>query len=181
MKPIESLFASIPARENGLVNVIVDTPRGSGAKLKYDRERGCFRLSHILPAGHTFPFDFGSIPGTLADDGDALDVLLLIDAPTAPGCLVKARLIGVLTAKQSEKGKTMRNDRLVAVPVTEVNRPRIRRLDELATARIGEIEHFFYSYNLAHGRRFKPLARLGPRRAEEILDAAIRKSQREAP
>jgi len=181
MKPIEALFGSIPPRENGLVNVIVDTPRGSATKLKFDRDHGCFRLSHILPAGHTFPFDFGSIPGTLADDGDALDVLLLIDAPTAPGCLVSARLIGVLTARQTEKGKTVRNDRLVAVPVTEVNRPGIRRLDELDPARIDEIEHFFYSYNLAHGRRFKPLGRLGPRKAEQILDAAIRKNQREAP
>ena len=70
MKPIEALFASIP-------------PRGSGSKLKYDRRRGCFRLSHILPAGHAFPFDFGSIPGTLAQDGDALDVLLPMDAASS--------------------------------------------------------------------------------------------------
>jgi inorganic pyrophosphatase len=155
-------------------------PRGSGAKLKLDEKHGCFRLSHILPAGHRFPFDFGSIPGTRADDGDALDVLVLIDAPTYPGCLVTARLIGVLAAKQTEKGKTVRNDRLVAVPVTETNRPQIRRLDQLGKARVDEIEHFFYSYNLAHRRRFRSIGRLGPRKAEEILDAAIRKRQREA-
>src|SRR4030095_62474 len=107
MNPIEALLDSLPPREGVLVNVIIDTPRGSGSKLKLDRKHGCFRLSHILPAGHVFPFDFGSIPGTRADDGDALDVLVLVDAPTFPGCLVAARLIGVLTAKQTEKGRTL--------------------------------------------------------------------------
>jgi inorganic pyrophosphatase len=180
MNPIEALLESIPAREGALVNVIIDTPRGSGSKLKLDPKHGCFRLSHILPAGHVFPFDFGSIPGTLADDGDALDALVLIDAPTFPGCLVAARLIGALSAKQTEKGRTMRNDRLVAVPVTETNRPAIRRLEQLGPARLDEIEHFFYSYNLAHGRRFRPTGRLGPKKAQEILNAAIRRYQREA-
>lgn len=175
MKPIEALFDSIPPREGALVNVIVDTPRGSGAKLKLDRRHGCFRLSHLMPAGHVFPFDFGSIPGTLADDGDALDVLLLAESPTCTGCLVAARLIGALTATQTEKGRTLRNDRLVGVPVTQVNRPAIRRLDQLERARVDEIEHFFFSYNLAHGRRFRSTGRLGPRKAEEILNVAIRK------
>jgi inorganic pyrophosphatase len=179
MKATEALLQSIPPREGGLVNVIIDTPRGSGSKLKLDGKHGCLRLSHILPAGHVFPFDFGSIPGTLADDGDALDVLVLIDAPTCPGCLVAARLIGVLTAKQTEKGRTMRNDRLVAVPVTETNRPAIRRLDQLDKARVDEIEHFFYSYNLAHGRRFRPIGRQGPGKAQELLNAAIRKYERQ--
>lgn len=180
MNPIEALFAIAP-REGALVNVIVDTPRGSGAKLKFDRKHGCFRLSHVMPVGHAFPFDFGSIPGTLADDGDALDVLLLTDAPTCTGCLVSARLIGVLTAKQTEKARTLRNDRLVAVPVTESNRPAIRRLDQLEKSRVDEIEHFFYSYNLAHGRRFRATGRLGPSKANELLNAAIQKYQRRAP
>ena len=106
-----------------LINVVVDTPRGSRNKYKYDEKLGVFRLSRVLPAGMAFPYDFGSIPRTRADDGDALDILVLVDAPTFPGCLLNVQLLGVLRAKQREKGKTVRNDRLIAVAQTPVNKP----------------------------------------------------------
>jgi len=67
---------------SGLVNIIIDTPKGSRNKFKYDAEAKCFRLSRILPAGASFPHDFGCIPQTLAEDGDALDVLVLSEAPS---------------------------------------------------------------------------------------------------
>jgi inorganic pyrophosphatase len=82
-------------------------------------------------------------------------------------------LIGLIAAKQTEKGKTIRNDRLLAVPQTSVNKPRIRRLTELGAAQLGDIEHFFIAYNEVEGRRFKPFGRLGPAKAEELLDQAI--------
>ena len=83
---MQNLLSSLEPRDakTGLVRVIVDTPRGSHNKLKYDEELGCFKLSRILPVGHVFPYDFGSVPGTRAADGDALDVLVLLDAPTFP-------------------------------------------------------------------------------------------------
>ena len=83
-------------------------PRGSRNKYKVDEELGVLKLSRILPAGHSFPFDFGSIPGTRAEDGDALDVMVLAEEPSFPGCLLQVRLIGVLTGRQTEKGKTIR-------------------------------------------------------------------------
>src|SRR6185295_2604536 len=98
-------------RESGEINVIVDTPRGSGNKFKYDEEYQLFKLGGVLPAGAVFPFDFGFIPGTRGEDGDALDVLMLIDEPTFVGCLVAVRLIGVIEAEQIEQGETIRNDR----------------------------------------------------------------------
>src|SRR5438067_1699882 len=106
-------FARIPPRERdtGLVNVVIDTPRGSRNKFKIDEKLNCFKLGRILPLGFSFPYDFGSIPGTRAEDGDALDVLLLIDEPTFAGCLVTSRLIGVIAAKQTEDRRTIRNDR----------------------------------------------------------------------
>nr|MDQ3622507.1 inorganic diphosphatase [Verrucomicrobiota bacterium] len=94
------------------VNAIVDTPRGSQNKFKYDEESGLFMLGGAMPAGVVFPFEFGFIPSTAGGDGDPLDLLILMDAPTFVGCLVRARLIGVIEAEQTENGKTLRNDRL---------------------------------------------------------------------
>ena len=84
-------------------------------KYKLDDEKGVYRIAHILPSGMVFPFDFGSIPGTLADDGDPLDLLVLAEAGTFPGCLVTVRLIGGIQARQTQDGRTQRNDRLLGV------------------------------------------------------------------
>ena len=170
-----SLFETVPPRDpkTKLVNVIIDTPRGSRNKFKFDEELGCFKLSRILPAGHVFPYDFGSIPGTRGEDGDALDVLVVMDEPTFPGCLVTVRLIGVLAARQTEKGRSISNDRLVGVPQTPVNRAQARELAELGATCLGQIEHFFVSYNAAQARPFKVTGRLGATRAERMLTKAI--------
>jgi len=96
-----------------------------------------------------------------------------MDEPSFPGCLITVRLIGVIAARQTAKGRTERNDRLIGVPQTPVNTPRIRQLSELGNAHLDELEHFFVSYNQAQGRRFKPFGRLGPGKAEELLKAGI--------
>lgn len=173
-------FLEIPPRDpqSGLVNVVIDTPRGSRNKYKIDEKLGVFKLSRILPAGHSFPFDFGSIPGTREADGDALDAMVLMEAPSFPGCLLQVRLIGVLTGRQTEKGKTIRNDRLLAVPQTEVNQPAVRDMAHADPERIKQIEHFFVSYNLAHGRRFKPGQPQGVRAAELRLRQSIARFER---
>ena len=170
-----SLFGNIPPLDprTRLVNVIIDTPRGSRNKFKFDEKLGCFKLSRILPAGHVFPYDFGSIPGTRGEDGDALDVLVVMDEPAFPGCLITVRLIGVIVAAQTEKGRTISNDRLIGVPQTIVNKPTIRKLSDIGTTRLEQIEHFFVSYNAAQNRRFEPLRRLGAAQAERLLRRAI--------
>ena len=170
---------NIEARDpdSGLVRVIVDTPRGSRNKYKFDEQLGLFKLSRVLPAGMSFPFDFGSIPSTRAEDGDALDVLVLNEAPLVVGCLVLVHLIGVIRAKQTEGRKTIRNDRLIAVIETSVNKPVVRDLQELPKTQLQEIEHFFRSYNEAQGRRFVVTGRGGPRIAEQMLNRAMRAAQ----
>ena len=166
----------LPAREprSGLVNVVIDTPRGSANKFKYDERLGIFTMSRMLPPGMHFPYDFGSIPGTRAADGDPLDVLVLIDTPTFPGCLVTTRLIGVLRAQQREKRSLINNDRLIGVPETPVNKPEIRSIDELPEQTLAGIENFFVAYNRAQGREFRLRGRLGPRGAERLLREALR-------
>lgn len=166
---------SLPARAaRGLVHVIIDTPRGSGNKYKYDADYRIFKLSRILPLGMHFPYDFGSIPGTAAADGDALDVVLIAEHPSFVGCLMTVRLIGVLEAEQTEKRRTIRNDRLLAVAQTEVNTPNIREIHALPKTTLDHLEAFFVGYNRAHGRQFRPIGRRGPQAAERLLTAAIR-------
>jgi inorganic pyrophosphatase len=166
----------LPARDpgSGLVHVVVDTPRGSRNKFKYDEKLGLFRLSKVLPLGACFPYDFGFIPSTRAGDGDPVDVLVLADEPAFPGCLLPVRLLGVIRAEQTEKGKTVQNDRLLGVVETPYNPPMARSLDELPASRLDEIEHFFVSYNRAEGREFRPTGREGPEVAEELVEAGMR-------
>ena len=172
MKAVEAM--NIPAlTDDGLVRVLIDTAQGSCNKYKYDAELGLFKLSHVLPGGMHFPFDFGSIPGTAAADGDALDVVVLSQTPSFVGCLMTVRLIGVIEAEQTEKRRTIRNDRLLAVAQTPVNRPAVRQLRQLPKITLDELEQFFVNYNRAHGRQFKPLGRRGPRAAKRLLDVSV--------
>jgi inorganic pyrophosphatase len=173
-------YDRVPPRspDGSCVHVIVDTPAGSANKYKFDEEMGLFRVSRVLPSGLVFPYDFGSVPGTRAADGDALDVLVLGLPPTFPGCLITARLIGVLRARQSEGGKTVRNDRLIGVGQTPVNTASVRRLQDLREQQLTDIEHFFKSYNEAQGRSFKITGRGDRRSANAALERAIRTYQR---
>jgi len=135
---------------------------------------GGARVSRLLPTGMHFPYDFGSIPGTRSEDGDPLDVLVLNDAPTFPGCLLTVRLIGVLRAEQREARKWIRNDRLLGVPQTPVNEPQTRRLQEVPEEILAGIEQFFGAYNRAQGREFRLKGRGGPAEAERLLRRAER-------
>lgn len=166
--------------DSGLVRVVIDTPKGSRNKYKFDVQLGVIKLSRILPAGMAFPYDFGSIPSTCAEDGDALDVMVLTDAPLIAGCLVHVHLIGVIRATQKEKRRMIRNDRLLATIETPVNRPEITRLDQVAEQQLRDIEHFFRSYNQAQGREFKISGRGGARQAQKMFRDAARKFEESA-
>jgi inorganic pyrophosphatase len=158
--------------DTGHWNVVVDTPKGSRNKYKFDEEQGHWRLGKILPQGMCFPYNFGFIPSTKAEDGDPVDVLVVMDEPAFPGCIVPARLIGVIEAEQTEDGKTIRNDRLIAVVETPYNPAGFHSLKEMSPHQLDEIEHFFVSYNQQEGRRFQPLARRGPNHARKLLEQA---------
>jgi inorganic pyrophosphatase len=159
--------------------VIVETPQGSRNKLKFDGELGLFRLSHVLPAGMAFPFDFGFLPGTRGEDGDPLDVLVLMDAPAYPGCLVETRLIGVLEVEQREEDrKVVRNDRLIGVAKESTLHAATRDLSDVGPALLGEIEAFFGQYNRLDGKEFRVLHRRGVAAGHALVE---RSREPEAP
>jgi inorganic pyrophosphatase len=156
-----------------LLHVVVDTPKGSAIKFKYDVAKRCYTIAHVLPPGMVFPFDFGSVPQTLADDGDPLDALILLEAPTFAGCLVPVRLVGVFQAKQTQKGDAQRplDRRRRGVPDLSGS----RTLDDVPDHLLRSIELFFVAYNEERGRRFRVIGRFGPTRARTLVRAGERR------
>ncbi len=142
---------------NGMIEVIIETPRGCRNKFKFDERTETFSLGSVLPAGSAFPYDFGFVPGTKAADGDPLDVLLLMDESAFPGCRVMARLIGVLEAEQSEGKKTVRNDRIVAVANDAHDYSDLKTIDDINPHLLTELERFFIAYNETRGKQFRLL------------------------
>src|SRR3979490_1212139 len=149
-------FSKLPfwADKNRLY-AVVETPRGSRAKLEFDPNLDAFTLSKPLLAGLTYPYDWGFIPSTKAEDGDPLDVLFIHDAATYPGLVLKCKPIGILEVIQSEKGKEERNDRVFVVPDRspfEGNLQDIRRLPRPA---VEGREKFFAATNAPESTTLK--------------------------
>jgi len=154
---------------------IIETPKGRRNKFDYDPDFRMFQLGGLLPEGMAFPFDFGFIPSTLADDGDPLDVMVLMDEPAHVGCLLDVRIIGVIEAQQTEKGQTTENDRLMGVAIHSYNHQHIKSLDDVDKTLLDQVEEFFISYNKSRGKKFKVRGRHGPKRAAQLIDAGIKK------
>ena len=179
MKAAPALF-NLRARDDdsGLLHVIIETAKGSRTKFKYDEKLALFKLHKVLPRGMVFPYDFGFVPSTRGEDGDPIDVLVVMEDATFPGCLVTTRLLGAIQAEQTEKGVTIRNDRLIGVPQTPKIHPKERSLSDLAPGLLDQIENFFLSYNRSEGRKFQVVGRVGPTAAAKLLDQAVRTFRR---
>src|SRR5258708_39690475 len=119
---------------------IIETPKGCRNKFDYDPDSGLFMLAGLLPEGMMFPFDFGFIPSTLGEDGDPLDILVLMDAPAHMGCLIEVRIIGIINAKQSEDGKTESNDRLLGVALHSYDHQDLELIDDLNKTLLDQLE-----------------------------------------
>lgn len=158
--------------------VVIETPNHSHSSYKFDDELGAFLLSGVLPEGMSFPYDFGFLPSTRAQDGDPIDVLVLMDEPAFTGCVIPCRLIGVIEAEQTEQdGSTERNDRIVAVSTKCRTDGHLKSLKDINDDKIAEIQQFFVSYNRVRGRRFKLLNLGGPKKAETLIKAAMLKKR----
>ena len=101
-----------------------------------------------------------------------------MDEPSFVGCLVSCRLLGVIEARQTEEGKTERNDRLIAVSAKAATHRDVKSLTDLNTKLLDEIEHFFVSYNAQKGKKFKPIGRFGPKRAKRLVQRGEKKRKR---
>jgi inorganic pyrophosphatase len=152
------------------ITVMIESPKGFNQKFNYDPAERRFTLSKILPAGLVFPFDFGMIPGTKGADGDPLDIIVISESATFPGCMMECRIIGALQAEQTERdGKKVRNDRLLGVPVVSQLFPDINDLAGLPESILNQLEHFFKNYNEQAGKQFRVIARLPAGQAADLL------------
>jgi inorganic pyrophosphatase len=159
-----------------LLQVIIETPKGCRNKYSFDDQQKIFVLKAALPAGMVFPYDFGFLPRTLADDGDPIDVLVLMDEPAFPGCALMARLIGVIEGEQTANKQTTRNDRLVAVAETAHMWANTRAIKHLPRKSLREIEEFFVNYHKLQGKKYKLLAVKGEKTALALIAKARKKA-----
>jgi inorganic pyrophosphatase len=165
--PWDRLPAMLPS---GFINVVVETPRGSQNKYKYDQNLGLFRLIRVLFGGVTFPFDFGFVAQTRGGDGDPLDVILLVDAATFPGCVVRARAIGVLLA--SKNGDD--NHRILAVPVAAKAYASYHDISDVPLGRLEEVDRFFRAVLKVDGQEHELHGFAGREEATRVLRASVR-------
>ena len=160
-----------------LLQVVIETPRGSRNKYSYDEEDHIYRLKAALPAGMVFPYDFGFVPQSIGGDGDPLDVLVLMDEPAFPGCVLLARLIGVMESEQTEGEKTERNDRLIAVAETTHLYTNLRGIDDIPRQSLTEIEQFFANYHQLQGRKSRLLGFKDAATARKLVEEALNKAR----
>jgi inorganic pyrophosphatase len=157
-----------------LLRVIIETPKGSRNKFAFNQEERIFELKKVLPAGMGFPYDFGFVPSTKADDGDPVDVLVLMDEPTFAGCILSCRPIGVIEGEQGEKKKKERNDRIVAVEKDAHSFADIKTIDDLGKQFCRELEEFFINYHRLSGKEYRVLGVKGPGQARKLVKAGMR-------
>ena len=176
----DAAIKRIPAkRDDTTVNVFVETPTGSRDKFDLDHETGLFEWSMQMPLGAAFPFSFGFVPNTLAEDGDPLDIILLVEGVMPQGVLVPTRLIGILKAKQDEDGDgdaETRNDRVLAVPTLANSYSTVNDIGDLRPKFYDEIGAFFSRYNQMIDRAFEAGEPGDRMEAYAALDRAIERA-----
>ena len=133
----------IPAQpEAGVINVLIEIPGGSKNKYEFDKDMNAFALDRVLFASVKYPYDYGFVPNTLADDGDPLDGMVMMDEPTFPGCVIAARPIGMLLMIDGGD----RDEKILCVPAEDPRYNEVKSLKDVSPHRLEEIAEFFRTY-----------------------------------
>jgi inorganic pyrophosphatase len=164
----------LDAKDKQLLRVVIETPKGSRNKFAFDSDEHIFELKKVLPTGMTFPYDFGFVPSTKADDGDPIDVLVLMDEPAFPGCVLLCRPIGVIEGEQSDNKNKERNDRILAIQKDAHSWADIKTIDDLGIQFCRELEEFFVNYHRLSGKQYRVLGLQGPDKARKLVKAGMR-------
>lgn len=159
------------------LQVIIETPKGSRNKYAFDPDQRIFQLKRVLPVGMAFPYDFGFVPSTKADDGDPVDVLVLMDEPAFPGCLLKCRPVGIIEGYQERKKKKTRNDRVVAIEQDNHSYAHVKNVTDLGKKFVKELEEFFVNYHALSGEHYRILDVRGPHEARRRVKRGVKASR----
>jgi inorganic pyrophosphatase len=157
-----------------MLRVVIETPKGSRNKFAFDPKEHIFELKKVLPAGMAFPYDFGFVPSTEADDGDPVDVLVLMDEPAFPGCVLTCRPIGVIEGEEGGNKHKERNDRIIAVEQDAHSWADVKTIDDLGNQFCRELEEFFVNYHSLSGNKYRVLGVKGPNQAHKLVKSARR-------
>ena len=157
-----------------MLRVVIETPKGSRNKFAFNVKEHVFELKKVLPAGMAFPYDFGFVPCTEAEDGDPVDVLVLMDEPAFPGCVLTCRPIGVIQGEEvGKKKKKTRNDRIIAVEKDAHSWADIKTIGDLGKQFVRELEEFFVDYHRLSGKQYRVLARKGRTQARRLVKSGM--------
>ncbi len=165
-----NLWNDLPPGPNlpGVVNVVVEIPKGSRNKYEYDKHYGVIRLDRVLYAAVEYPGDYGLIPQTLVEDNDPLDVLVMVNEPTFPGAVIQARPIGLLRLQDGETP----DNKLLAVPASDPLFQDYHDIADIPPHFLLEVEHFFAVYKDLEGIRVKPRGWDNAEKAREYVSWA---------
>ncbi len=155
--------------EPGLVNLVVEIPAGSSNKYEYNDEAGVMALDRVLHSSVRYPFDYGFVPNTLAEDGAPLDALVIMQEPTFAGCLIRARPIGILDMLDcgAHDGK------LLCVPEADPRQRGIQSIRQIAPNQLEEVAEFFRTYKSLEGRVVEILGWLDADQAPGLIERCI--------
>jgi inorganic pyrophosphatase len=152
---MKNLWRELPSGPQSpeVVYTIVEIPRGSRNKYEYEEAMGIIKMDRLLYSSLHYPGDYGIIPQTLAEDGDALDVLIMVTQPTFPGCVVEVRPLGLFRMLDGDQA----DDKVLAVPASDPLYNEYRELDDVPPHFLKEVAHFFTVYKDLEGIRVKPI------------------------
>lgn len=165
-------LARLPLRgKKNSFHVVVESPRGSTVKLKYEPELGVFTVGRPLTQGLRYPFDWGFIPSTQGPDGDPLDAFVYWDLSTWPGVVIPCRPLGVLLVDEKKKqgrGRE-RNDRILMVPIAALRAEHLRSHQDLSRREREELQHFFLTVVAFTDKDARVIGWKGPAEAEKLI------------
>ena len=158
----------------GLVNLVVEIPAGSRNKYEFNQEAGVMALDRVLHSSVRYPFDYGFIPNTLAEDGAPLDAMVIMHEPTFAGCLIQARPIGILD--MFDEGA--HDGKLLCVPAADPNQRGINSIRQIAPVQLEEVAEFFRTYKSMEGRVVDILGWLDADAVPALIEACSAAAQR---
>ena len=150
------------------VRCLIEIPKGSRNKYEYDERLGGIKLDRFLFSSVVFPADYGFIPETLAEDGDALDAMVLVGEPTFPGCVIEVRAIAILRMSD-DRGQ---DDKIICVPYEDPHWSDLEDLDDIPSQLRIEVEHFFSIYKQPEGIDVDVQGFAGCEDARAVIEAA---------
>lgn len=152
-----------------VVYAVIEIPKGSRNKYEYDKDMEAFALDRVLYSPFHYPAEYGIIPQTLWDDGDPMDIMVLMEQPTFPGCVIETRPIGIMRMIDGEDS----DDKILGVPINDPRFKDINDIDDVPKHLLDEIAHFFKEYKRLEGKTTEILGWENASKAFEAIKHSI--------